>query len=473
MSMYRCAACGSPNVVTDTQKEGYSYTKGVIGTAVFGIGGAVAGINGKTVTVYKCPDCGLTLNYSMPFEIKTLIDVGVSAPASRKNLQLNGVPIDWKSFTSKYRNIEKDTVIVDDSSAVKPVLNPESDSPALPAEERELNRIVYNVAKASYISECMRWLEECKVIRANCDAQLNQLLEEERTKLLAEITAKRDALIAEHSQKKQQYSDEKRAAEIKLAGLGFFQLGEKNDTKKRIEQLTQKIHQEDDALKNANDAYEKDFADIKTRIDKQRSTLQKQIKSQNPLPLKPQKPKGMLAFKKDGSATTPQDTVTQFSMEEIFRYIEQKGSATYAEIKENCICASGMTDIRISAWITALQENKEIHKDGQTYKITVAAHPDWASHPRVTQEDWGIYETFMQQEAERLAELERKRRAQFADILDVMQGKGEMTAAELFEIMPKSGDLTTQTLSVRLNQMAEQGIITKTFRMRRSYFKCK
>ena len=75
MALYRCAACGSPNVVTDTQKEGYSYVKGAIGTVVLGVGGAAAGINGKTKTVYKCPDCGLTLNYSMPFEIKALIDM--------------------------------------------------------------------------------------------------------------------------------------------------------------------------------------------------------------------------------------------------------------------------------------------------------------------------------------------------------------------------------------------------------------
>ena len=78
MALYRCSACGSPNVVIDTQKEGYDYVKGAIGTVLLGVGGAVAGIDGKTKQVFKCPDCGLTLNESMAFEIKTLIDIGVS-----------------------------------------------------------------------------------------------------------------------------------------------------------------------------------------------------------------------------------------------------------------------------------------------------------------------------------------------------------------------------------------------------------
>ena len=44
MALYRCAACGSPNVVTDTQIGGlkYDYLKGAVGTAILGAGGAAA-----------------------------------------------------------------------------------------------------------------------------------------------------------------------------------------------------------------------------------------------------------------------------------------------------------------------------------------------------------------------------------------------------------------------------------------------
>ena len=121
MSLYRCAACGSPNVVTDTQKEGYNYVKGAIGTVVLGAGGAVAGINGKTKQVYKCPDCGLTLNEPMSFEIKTLIDIGVASESAREKLEINGNKIEWESLISKYKNIENHSSFKtssSDSSAV-------------------------------------------------------------------------------------------------------------------------------------------------------------------------------------------------------------------------------------------------------------------------------------------------------------------------------------------------------------------
>lgn len=473
MALYRCAACGSPNVVEDTQKEGYSYVKGAIGTAVLGIGGAVAGINGKSKTVYKCPDCGLTLNYSMPFEIKTLIDIGVSAPASRKNLNLNGIPIDWKSFASKYRNIEKDTASIIDVPSESSAPIAECVAPALPTEEVELNKTVYKVAKANYISECMRWVEECKAIKTQRDTLATQLLEQKRTESLAEISATRDAQTTEHGQKKQQYTDEKGAAEAKLATLGLFQFAEKSDTKNRIAELTQLILQENDALNSANTAYERSVADLEARIEELRSKIQQQLLKQYPLPTKPQKPKAMLVFTQEGRKTSAQGLVAQYSIEEIFRFIEEKETATYAQIKAGCTCATGMTDSSISAWINALQQNKEICKIGQNYTITIAHHPDWASHPRVTQEDWRIYETYIQQEAEKQTQLKNERDAQFADIVNAIKGKGEMTIAEMISNISELNGYTVQTLGPRLHQMAEEGIVTKTVRMRRSYFECK
>lgn len=106
MSLYRCAACGSPNVIAEKENGGYSYTKGAIGTVVLGVGGAVAGINGKTKQVFKCPDCGLTLNEPMVFELQNLIDIGVSSSYARKNLVLQGTKISWEFLKNKYKNIE-------------------------------------------------------------------------------------------------------------------------------------------------------------------------------------------------------------------------------------------------------------------------------------------------------------------------------------------------------------------------------
>lgn len=49
MGLYRCAACGSPNVMIDTQAGGikYNYLKGAVGTVLLGVGGAAAGIGSQ------------------------------------------------------------------------------------------------------------------------------------------------------------------------------------------------------------------------------------------------------------------------------------------------------------------------------------------------------------------------------------------------------------------------------------------
>lgn len=108
MSLYRCAVCGSPNVVTDTQTAGvgYDYGKGLVGTLLFGSGGAAAGVRSKQQKVFKCPDCGQTLTYSMDEETKRAIDMGVMDADSRNKLRLLGVPVSWDFLKSKYRNIE-------------------------------------------------------------------------------------------------------------------------------------------------------------------------------------------------------------------------------------------------------------------------------------------------------------------------------------------------------------------------------
>ena len=107
MALYRCSACGSPNVITETQKDGgYSFKKGLFGALLFGGVGAVAGINGKTKQVFKCPDCGQTMDAPMPEEVKLLIDLGVDSLDARNNLILRGTKIDWEVLTKRHRNIE-------------------------------------------------------------------------------------------------------------------------------------------------------------------------------------------------------------------------------------------------------------------------------------------------------------------------------------------------------------------------------
>lgn len=108
MGLFRCAACGSPNVVMDNQVGGikYNYVKGAVGTVVLGLGGAAAGVTNETQTVYKCPDCGMTLTYPMSPVLQTMIDMGVASADARKALTYEGLPLSWEVLVKSYKNIE-------------------------------------------------------------------------------------------------------------------------------------------------------------------------------------------------------------------------------------------------------------------------------------------------------------------------------------------------------------------------------
>ena len=108
MGLYRCAACGSPNVMTDTQANGvnYNYLKGAVGTVLLGVGGAAAGIASQQQTVYKCPDCGMVLAYPMSATLADLIDIGVMYPKARSHLKIMNVNVPWEFIEKKYKNID-------------------------------------------------------------------------------------------------------------------------------------------------------------------------------------------------------------------------------------------------------------------------------------------------------------------------------------------------------------------------------
>lgn len=80
MSMYRCAVCGSPHVRKEENNNGFSYKKALVGTAVFGAVGAVAGINGKTTVAFTCSDCGSVMPEPMDKYTLDLIEIAFSTP---------------------------------------------------------------------------------------------------------------------------------------------------------------------------------------------------------------------------------------------------------------------------------------------------------------------------------------------------------------------------------------------------------
>lgn len=81
MAMYRCANCGSPHVIKQEFDVQFSYKKALVGTAVFGAVGAVAGINGKRKYTYLCQDCGHQAALPMDDVTKNSIDRLVDVPS--------------------------------------------------------------------------------------------------------------------------------------------------------------------------------------------------------------------------------------------------------------------------------------------------------------------------------------------------------------------------------------------------------
>jgi DNA-directed RNA polymerase subunit RPC12/RpoP len=267
MALYRCAACGSPNVVMDTQAGGieYNYLKGAVGTVVLGAGGAAAGIGSKEQKVFKCPDCGLTLSYPMEQESKLIIDLGVADANARDNLKLMGISVPWSYFTSKYKNIEEGTA--------DQIIKARAEQ-----EKQQENWLADNRDRLTF--ECnQRTKELAQKVKKRMDLLMAELLVDEKEfasieaaqqkweETAAPALAQRESFIYKDMQKiDREYAEkevqlkskmeEKALAltndfehlisqqnelEEKLAHLGIFKMNEKKTTKSQLEEVLARL----------------------------------------------------------------------------------------------------------------------------------------------------------------------------------------------------------------------------------------
>lgn len=477
MALYRCAACGSPNVVTDTQQQGYDYVKGAIGTVVLGVGGAAAGINGKTKKVYKCPDCGLTLNEPMSLEIKTLIDIGVMSPESRKNLKLGDVAIDWEVFTRQYKNIEKDAVSTQSNlpehstGTVTAASTTTADNaqPAIPADKKERNRQIYKVAENNYIKECLEWVDQCKVIKETRESLIKASIEKERVRITEKITKNRDTCLATNTDIQEKCKKELAATEELLASLGFFKFGAKREARDRIEMLNKKIENATNAISNAKRLYTNNMKNVNDKAKKAQSAVLKEIEEKHPIPLKPKKPFVLSKFTKDGDETQALDVGKAAIQNAIFEYIEEHGSVTYRQIKTGCKAVVDLTDSWIQPLIAALLSEYAINSSGGKYVVNYSESPKWKVC-EISEEDILVYEAYQREEEEKKEKVNQKTNDLRSKILEIMKGKGPITVNDICECSSK---LNFHRTTAILYQLAEAGIVTKTVKNRRNYFEYK
>ena len=207
MSLYRCAICGSPHVVRDSVGGGFDYKKAAVGTIVFGAAGAVAGMDGKQTTVYKCAACGHTLTYDMPFETKHQIDECVMSAEARKKYP-------WDRLKQRYPNIEATPDI--DRQMQQEAQDAQS---AIMSAIKEINDEFDGFANLSK--------EELDADEALCEeknAALLKKLEEEAQadyqKQQSEFEAKKQKLLDETRERKRKKQEEIEQVKRTIAGPG-------------------------------------------------------------------------------------------------------------------------------------------------------------------------------------------------------------------------------------------------------------
>lgn len=252
MALYRCAACGSPKVITDTQSGGvsYNYKKGLVGTVVLGVGGAAAGIESKTERVFKCPDCGIALSYPMDVEVKNAIDAGVHSASAREHLAVYGISVPWSYFTSKYSNIEsgpadEEIKANEAHTATLKELNTQTmriiadsiikDYQSLQVELALMNNPEYDLEELQ-----SAWEMASKSVldaRQQEYAQVEVAAQEAHKQKVAKAENDIRSELAEHSNKRDALAAETASLQAELSTLGLF----KGKRKKEINERIQKI----------------------------------------------------------------------------------------------------------------------------------------------------------------------------------------------------------------------------------------
>lgn len=292
MAMYRCASCGSPNVMLDTQSGGvkYDYVKGAIGTVILGAGGAVAGIENISQKAFKCPDCGMTLSYSMPEEIKVMIDLGVVSADARKRLTLHSIPMEWDYLVKRYKNIEsgrgdveakkRPAYELEEEALVKlitqrviekiPELQTELALFALNNEENGDSASYYDLIKESqkeWEQKVLPVLEKKEAARVEATRKIYAEWKAMQEEINAEMASKTEELDKKHDLLRR----EKDSLNAKLISLGFFKFAEKKETQERLAKATTQL------------AYFKEEKERKiSKISRDRDAqIQKNVKARN------------------------------------------------------------------------------------------------------------------------------------------------------------------------------------------------
>jgi len=391
MALYRCAACGSPNVVSDIQKGGiqYNYVKGAVGTVILGAGGAVAGISNETQTVYKCPDCGLTLTYPMLPELKMAIDIGVASADARANLTFEGCQLPWEMLVKNYKNIESgygdEQIKVRAEQVAEKAKNEEAylkELTAIIIQKQQEPQVAEDVAEQQKLWELLN-KDKLETMQAEIEA-VKKAAEEAIAKAGEEALEQRKAEMDELTALLEKLNAERADLQAQHSKLGFFSMGAKKEIQAKIEAVDVQLRE---AVKKAQEDYppEKNREFIlnakKAEADKF-SAIIDEIRNKYSLPESPmerverkQKWERIKAqYRKEaaeGSSVVARDTARVYVM--LMTISEFDDAFTYEQFQYllNSCFGEELSIQRVSAYTRRLEGDVFIRNDDNTFSAKI------------------------------------------------------------------------------------------------------
>lgn len=332
MSLFRCGACGSPNVVKDSQTGGlkYNFAKGAIGTIALGVGGAVAGLSNSVVDVYVCPDCGARLSSPMEETLKNAIDLATLDLNARENLQIWGVPISWEFIAEKYKNIEKGPA---DKRAQERAMEKKRGRERY-QEVMEFGAKADEEFLSSNIDDLQKlWeIENSKNAKAKADyeAVLLQQVEEAYEQEKKDIAKKKAQKLDELPRQIETLQTDIANLNKELSSLGIFKISEKNRIKSEILNKQETITSSTSELENLDEDTESLLYDAKCEYEKKKAAARSEAFRKYPITSSPQQKLKRIEFVNSIKARAYAYFMgTAEAMQYIFYLLEQTGEPLY------------------------------------------------------------------------------------------------------------------------------------------------
>lgn len=188
---------------------------------------------------------------------------------------------------------------------------------------------------------------------------------EERVKEIEEqYTDAIKALVAE----KAACELKKAEAEAKLASLGIFNFTERNEVKKVIAEMTEKIADASVQITAAEEKYKEDTATLDKWLRYKEKELQKEAKKDHPISQRPRKP--YFAPRKNGQQLTPAQKADEAIKRDILGELSPKKRYTLSKLMDSVSALRDFPQKRASSLILQLVDEGWLmctNEDSQTY----------------------------------------------------------------------------------------------------------